>query len=94
MPLTELVKKNKYNSKSSLSVTPTCLRECIYHTHPHTDLHLNIPDTALTPFPVQLVPFFPVFLFLSFLNLSPDILLSVLCNHYLIASAKQFSKLF
>lgn len=92
----KLPKKNKYSSNSSQSPRLACGRECVSaaHTLTHTPLQLNTPDTVLTPFPVQLVPFFPVFLFPSHLNLSPYILLSVLLNHFLIASANQFSKLF
>lgn len=85
----KLVKNNKYSSNSSRHTLP--LAGSVSAAHIRT---LHTLDGVLTPFPVQLVPSFPVLLFLSYLNLSPYLLPSVFLNLFLIASANQFSRLF
>lgn len=55
-----LVKKNKYSCKHSHPTYSLRQGGCICCAHARTHTRFNTPDTVLTPFPVQLVPFFPL----------------------------------
>lgn len=87
----KLQKKTKHRSNSSHPTLPGAGSAFLPLASSQAPLWFNTPDTFLTPFPLQLVPFFPRPPLLSYLNLSPYILPAAPISHCIL-SANQFSK--